>query len=238
MENREIRFNNFAYWANKIGRAELAERAGWEGPGYVNRIMGGYDNVGARTARKVERVLGLDKGWMDLPHPSLWAEAGIAGEMSGSASVVAVGKGDVLPEGLIPIPAKKIKLRGTMPDDGIDVHYEDDEDVEPLYYKKEWLEKRGYRIEALHTRGIKGSSMEPSLWEGDRVLINRDMRTPRQGRAFEVIVEGNPCVKRLEKRGDIWWITSDNEHHKRFDCPLENLEQIRGMVVEKSSEHI
>jgi predicted transcriptional regulator len=136
-----------------------------------------------------------------------------------------------------PIPFGSTPLRATI--DGCEVQFEEDEELGPLFYRRDWIASKGFRVEALVVRKIKGSSMEPSLWDGDTVLINTDSRTPKNGRVFWVAVEGNACAKRLVRNEKgVWWIVSDNKAHEKTDQPLQSLEQILGEVVEKRSGQI
>ncbi len=107
-----------------------------------------------------------------------------------------------------------------------------------MYFQASWIAKMGFNPAMLVTREVVGSSMEPALWNGDTVLINCASRTPKHGRAFWVMVEGEACVKRLVKLQGQWWISSDNEFHKVRDIQLESSDQIMGEVVIKSSAHI
>lgn len=210
----------------KVGE-EFKKEGGGISQGAVGHYLSGRSALNLRAAVIFARLLNVKVSEFS---PRLAEELG--------GPVESVTDDDDLPPGMVTIPSKKIKLIATVEEEGYIVDYEDDKDVVPLYYRKDWLDKKGYRVSALHTRGIKGSSMEPALYEGDRVLINRDMRTPKHGRTFEVIVDGHPCVKRLKRVGATWWVTSDNPAHSHTDCQLENLEQVRGMVVERVSEHI
>lgn len=42
----------------------------------------------------------------------------------------------------------------------------------PLFFRRDWIEARGFNPEKLHAIEVTGSSMEPNLWEGDLSLIH------------------------------------------------------------------
>ena len=45
----------------------LGKRLGsWSGCSYLSQLVNGHRNIGEKTARKIERVLGLHPGWMDM----------------------------------------------------------------------------------------------------------------------------------------------------------------------------
>lgn len=137
----------------------------------------------------------------------------------------------------IAIPFKSISLQASV--DGYEIQFDDDETLKPLFYRRDWIESKGYKAGALVAREIKGSSMEPALWEGDKVLINTDAKAPRNGRVFWVVLDGNSCAKRLKRDfSGKWLITSDNPAHQNSDQPMENTQQIIGEVVEKMSSQI
>jgi len=73
MDIKQIRTANINYLADKHGReriVECDERNKWT-INYVNQLCGGFGSFGMSTARRIERGLGLDYGWVDLMHPSI-----------------------------------------------------------------------------------------------------------------------------------------------------------------------
>lgn len=79
---------------------------------------------------------------------------------------------------------------------------------------------------------VTGASMEPTLVDGDRILVDRGQRRPGARDAIWVIRTGDDLrVKRLARDGDAWRILSDNAPEER--CALAELEVI-GRVVRLS----
>ena len=74
MDVTDIRRRNAIYLGNKHTRAKLAKMLGYEDTNYLNGLCAerGH-NMGGRTARRFEAKLALPNGWMDVPHPDLWA---------------------------------------------------------------------------------------------------------------------------------------------------------------------
>lgn len=68
MDIDEIRRKNINYWADKLGRNILAEKVGYKDTVYINQLCAGHGSFGSRTARKLEKALGLEKGWFDVLH--------------------------------------------------------------------------------------------------------------------------------------------------------------------------
>jgi phage repressor protein C with HTH and peptisase S24 domain len=137
---------------------------------------------------------------------------------------------------VVAVTSRAIPLSATI--HGEKIHAGEDLEKEPMYFQASWIRKMGFKPEMLVTRQVKGSSMEPTLWDGDMILINCESREPKHGRTYWVEVEGEPCVKRILKLHGEWWISSDNETQRLRDMQLENPQQIMGEVVIKSSSHI
>lgn len=79
-----------------------------------------------------------------------------------------------------------------------------------------WVEKNGYSLEHLIAIKIRGESMEPSLYDGDVVIINTADTTPSDAAVFAVNYEGEAVVKRMMRDAGEWWLTSDNPDNRRF----------------------
>lgn len=112
-------------------------------------------------------------------------------------------------------------------------------DRAPIFFRRDWIEKRGYKPESLHALPIAGQSMETSMYEGDIVVVNVDDTKPVDGEVFAVNYEGELVIKRMIREGGIWYLASDNPDKRRFpnkacheDC------FIIGRVVYKQSERI
>lgn len=68
MTIEDIRRANIRFWAEKLGRATLAEKLGYKDTIYINQLCAGHGSFGGRTARKIERALSLPEGWFDVSH--------------------------------------------------------------------------------------------------------------------------------------------------------------------------
>ena len=72
---------------------------------------------------------------------------------------------------------------------GYGVEYLDD-DAEPIVFRREWFKSRGYRPDKLFAVRISNGSMQPTLWDGDTVVVNTADIEPRDGEPFAVNFEG------------------------------------------------
>lgn len=115
----------------------------------------------------------------------------------------------------------------------------DNEDADPIVFRREWFEQHGYKPERLVAVRVKGASMEPRLFDGDTIVINTAQTAPVDGVVFAVNYEGEAVVKRLVRDAGHWWLSSDNADQTRYPRKLANgAAIIIGEVVHRQSEHI
>ncbi len=106
----------------------------------------------------------------------------------------------------------------------------------PIFFRADWLKAEGLRADRLLALRVSGDSMEPSLWDGDLVVINTAATEPKDGVAFVLNYEGEVLIKRLERDAGEWWLTSDNQRYKRKRCDEHAL--LIGRVIYKQSGRI
>jgi phage repressor protein C with HTH and peptisase S24 domain len=114
-----------------------------------------------------------------------------------------------------------------------------DEVGNPLAFRKDWYERRGFRPKDLLATTVSNGSMEPGLYDGDTVIVNTAQTQPRDGVVFAVNYEGEMVVKRLIRDDGQWWLSSDNPDQRRYPRKVchEGVKLI-GEVVHKQSERI
>lgn len=135
------------------------------------------------------------------------------------------------------IPRVKIKIQAGV--SGFAIEPIADEAHAPIVFAKAWYERNGYIPRALICIRVNGASMEPSLFDGDWVVINTADVAPRDGVAFAVNFEGEAVIKRLF-RSDAGWIAASDNADKRIyrDRPITDDSFVIGRVVHKQSERI
>lgn len=114
------------------------------------------------------------------------------------------------------------------------------EDSNPIYFRREWFERRGYLPANLIATGVKGPSMEPGLYDGDTVVVNTADRNPVDGEVYAINYEGEDVIKRLVRDAGTWWLSSDNPDQRRYPRKECNGDMclIIGKVIHKQSERI
>ena len=98
-----------------------------------------------------------------------------------------------------------------------------------LGFTKTWLRDQRLMAEKLAVIEVRGDSMDPTLRNGDIVLL--DMRTPqlRDGDIYTLRKEDELLVKRLRRQGSNWLLVSDNVSYPVE--PLDGSVAVIGRVV-------
>ncbi len=133
---------------------------------------------------------------------------------------------------------RRVKFKLSAGISGFEVEYQD-EDRAPIFFRREWIASKNFDPDKLFAVEINGNSMEPSLFDGDYVVVNTGDVTPRDGEVFALNYEGELVIKRLVHEGDAWYMRSDNQDKIRYaDKRCDDRASIIGRVVHKQSERI
>jgi phage repressor protein C with HTH and peptisase S24 domain len=197
----------------------LAASAG-KSSAQLSGVMTHARSFGEKLARSIEQALDLPDGWLDQRDPV-----------------------NEIPSGRTPdpslVPIRRVRYRLSAGVLGFAVDFEG-EDAEPLFFRSEWFAKKRVKPEMLVALKVSGGSMEPTLFDGDTIVINREDRTPASGVVFAINFEGECVVKRLRRDALGWWLTSDNSDKRRFADIQANVDQgtVLGRVIYRSSESL
>ena len=127
-----------------------------------------------------------------------------------------------------PVPKVSVRLAGSH---GGSVVYEDR--IEGFYaFKYEWLSQKSHPSDCV-LMGIVGESMEPTLNEGDMVLIDQSQTDPYTGKLYAVAIEGQAVVKRLEKLPGKLLLRSDHPSYEPVTIDTDKYSDVRiiGRVI-------
>lgn len=106
---------------------------------------------------------------------------------------------------------------------------------------RRWVEKNNLIPAQLLALDVKGESMEPSLYEGDVVVINTADTAPVNGLVYAFNYEGEAVIviKRLVREGGSWWLYSDNQS-PRFPKRLCRGQEciVIGRVIRRETDQI
>ena len=107
----------------------------------------------------------------------------------------------------------------------------DERPVGQLRFSARWLKDNGFDPAALSVIEVEGDSMEPTLRDGDEILVDRTPRLLRSG-IHVVRLDDVLLVKRVERAGDRLRLISDNRAYPEIERPAGDVE-IVGRVVWK-----
>lgn len=130
----------------------------------------------------------------------------------------------------------KVKLRLSAGISGFEVEPEE-YDGATTAVPTNWIHRSGFSRDKLIAIHVRGESMEPTIYEGDLIVLNTADTDPVDGGVYAINYEGEPIVKRMERDAGHWWLKSDNadqRKHGRKICQGEAC-IIVGRVVRKES---
>lgn len=195
-------------------------------------LTGKIKSIDIRYALNIERELGFSHIWLmtgdgDPRHAPMHAVKNM--------TPVHVASSDD-PE-FVKIPLVKLKLSA-----GITGFSTEPErrDGGTIGMRSNWVERNKLNPECLYAITVGGDSMEPSLHDGDIVVINVADKKLVDGVVYAFNYEGEAVVKRLARDAGQWWLTSDNsdqrKYHRKVCAGAACL--VIGRVVRKESDQI
>ena len=109
----------------------------------------------------------------------------------------------------------------------------------PIFFRHDWIDRRGYKPDYLYAIEVSGASMEPGLYDEDMVVINTLDNKPEDGQVFAFNYEGELVIKRLKRDSGEWWLSSDNNDKRRYpDKRCDENVFILGRIIHKQSERL
>lgn len=108
---------------------------------------------------------------------------------------------------------------------------EDSQPIESLAFRRVWLKRMGLVAAKLALVTAKGDSMEPTLADGDLLLIDLRQTSIVDGAIHVLRNNGNVLVKRLQRGlGDQIIVTSDNTIYRELETTADQLNVV-GRVI-------
>lgn len=206
--------------------AELARRAGVKHSTVSFWLSGKTKTMSATNANAAARALGVNVRWL------------IEGIGPKESSAVVVEEGEEPPEGFVAIPVYRVRFAAG--DDPDQPTYEELEECERRIFPRSFLQEKRLSESQLRCFCVTGSSMEPTLWTGDIILVDCTYQPLLNGKVYAFGFQGALRVKRLYKRlsGSLL-VRSDNPDKDAYpDEVLKGTDLDRfhmiGRVVERS----
>jgi len=221
MDKVQTRRDNLRRWAEKNG-VPAKERS------YFSQLINGSSSFGEKSARRLEEEYGMG---------SMYLDSSDGAQAKAETKHIKVIEHD--PEDPDFVEIRKVRLKLSAGIHGITIE-QDEEDGNPITFRRDWLTKNGYFAEDLIAIKVRGDSMEPALYAGDTVVINTADKVTKDGYVYAVNYEGEDVVKRLMRDNGEWWLMSDNPDQRRYPRKLcrGGACIIIGRIVHKQSEHI
>lgn len=183
----------------------MAEALGEDfSPSFLSQLLNGHRGIGDELASKIEHRLRLANGFIDQRLP--------ADDTSAAAHDLPPSTHLPARPDLIEIPLISLKLSAGKP--GFEIASQETS-KHPIFFQREWCSSHGYRPEALFALHVLGQSMEPSLWDGDLVIINAAHSMPVDGEVFALNHEGTLLIRRMKRDAGQWLAVSDNPDQRR-----------------------
>jgi hypothetical protein len=207
--------------ASKLGgNAALGRRLGYKDGAFVGQMIKGLRPITEKTIQTIHEMSEA-RGWFSPP---------------GNVEGMDVQEMDKHPD-LEPVRVVRLKLRAGVSGFAVDP---DPSEAAPIFFRSDWLRRRGLKSYNLVAIRVAGQSMETTLFEDDVVVANTADIEPKDGEVYAVNYEGEPVVKRLVREGGTWWLSSDNQDQRRYpkkECSGEACIVV-GRIVHRQSERI
>ncbi len=215
----------------KISKRLLAEFADVSPPA-VNYWYADTNGIQAPAARKLAKFLMVDPVWLEKGEGT--PDRGAHHDVAGGQRVSVADKDD--PD-FVQIPMVKLRLQAGVT--GFQTE-PDRRDGGTLGMRRNWIERNRYDPAKLIAIQVQGSSMEPSLYEDDIVVINVADTKLVDGSVYAFNYEGEAVVKRLSRDAGMWWLTSDNPDQRKYHRKSVQGDEciVIGRVVRKESDRI
>jgi phage repressor protein C with HTH and peptisase S24 domain len=137
------------------------------------------------------------------------------------------------------VQVKKVHLRASAGISGFEVSPDYEEDGTANLTKR-WLNKKHVRAENLIAVMVRGESMEPTLYDGDMIIVDTADIRPVDGSVYVFNYDGEIIVKRVFRDAGRWYLSSDNLDQRRYPRKLCEGDGCRiiGKVIRRESDQV
>lgn len=224
MTREETRRDNARELARSVGgAAEFGRTVGMEAS-QVSQLIGKnpIKNIGNSIARRIETSFSKPEGWLDQAHgifsdsppDDIPEQTTSEHPFLGKVSNVFV---DAPLVDTIPIRRVELRLQAGFPSFEADRDFEDGGIVN---LQRKWIEQHDLVPQCLLAIRVRGSSMEPMLFEDDVVVINIADTKPKNNELFAINYNGQAVIKQMVREGREWWLHSFNQdpQYRKVAC--------------------
>lgn len=225
-ETRKRRLN--ALIADKFNgnRSRFCEASG-EDPTYISRIYSRNPDqakpFSETIARRIERKLGLPKGWLDQDDSEEFPPRVTTRLSTAESDAPGVSSDEyVLIE----------ELTNELGAGNGAILKDFDEVAGHHAYRRAWIAKHGYAVGLLRIVTVKGNSMVPYVFHGNKVLINTADKRVVDGEHYAIRIDDEPMIKQLFRQGDGKIRVQSYNAPEFFIAPGKDAE-VLGIVVDR-----
>lgn len=144
---------------------------------------------------------------------------------------------DDLPPGeFVMIPRLDVRLSAGNGHEQVEIEFSK---AQPQAFRSDWIRNKRLKPAKLACMNASGDSMEPSIWDGDSLVVDTASTEIVDGKPYALWYEGGERVKRLYRLpGGGLRIKSDNPDYETINLAAEALEHVRiiGRVVHRSGQ--
>jgi phage repressor protein C with HTH and peptisase S24 domain len=219
MEKPEIRRQRLRTW---FADRTLPEKE----KSYLSQLMSGTASFGEKAARRLEQSYGMPTDWLDSPlgpEPDL-----VYTTASGTTAVELKAYQRGLDEKFVTVPLLENALGA-----GSAELLEYDAVEGELAFQREWILKKGWRIQDLRILNVKGDSQAPFINDGDVVMVNVSIRRLFDGKFYAIRMNDEAKVKKLFRQMD-GRIRVESLNAPTDYITAESPAEILGMVVHRA----
>ena len=183
------------------------------------------------TLRKISEVSGYSLGWLASGEgPEKRGELSVVGGEGAGEAVYSIVEHDELPEGYTRLPRYEVAASA-----GAGALVQGEQIVDYVSFKTAWLKiGLGISPQGAVLISVKGDSMEPTLSNGDLVLIDTSTRKIEDNAIYVINYDDALLVKRIQRKYDrSVMIMSDNKSYgdEAVQGNLVDQLQVIGRVV-------
>ncbi len=187
MDKPSIRRENLKAWFSDRTLPEKEKS-------YLSQLMGGVASFGEKAARRLERDYGMPQDWLDT-------EPGTPRDISAIAAQMKVMQTKAPYRAFGEKFVTVSLLQNSLGAGSADL-LEFDEVEGELAFQREWILKKGWRIQDLRVLNVKGDSQAPFINDGDIVMVNVAMKRLIDGKFYAIRMNDEAKIKKLFRQLD------------------------------------
>ena len=190
--------------SEKINQAWLSRQVGISTAGITKWFNGGTQSLEGENLIKAAKALGVSAAWLATGQGSIYPDQ----REAASAPVFprAASEDDYA---LIPQYSTKGSCGGGELNDHVEL-------LGGLAFKRDWLKRFGLKDTCACVIYACGSSMAPTLDDGDVVLLDCSSKELRNGKIYALCIDGEVRIKRVHINFGKITLVSDNPDKLRY----------------------